>query len=179
MSGSSTTVVVLDRRPSQTVQDRGATVHVRTGTTPVQVRDQRTPVQVEDRRPTVKTGNNIGPRGPQGERGADAEGAIPPHPYSWGDAPQAVFTAPVDGILTIVRLQQTVPFNGVGASIQVGLTVDPDALLPAAWVNPYSAHEFENTPDLPLIAGDQVRLTIAAGTASQGAGILFLSFVPT
>ena len=120
-----------------------------------------------------------GPPGADGQPGADAAGQIPPHAFAWGDAPQAVFTAGADGVLTVCRLQMTTPVNGAGASLIVGTAAVPDAALPASWNNPYTAYEFENTPDLALVAGEQVLLTITPGTASQGAGLLFLAFLPT
>lgn len=111
--------------------------------------------------------------------GADGgPGHLPAIPFSWGDAPQAVFTFPVDGVITEARLRYETPFNGAGASVRIGLASGDDALLPAEWNNPYSSNWFENNPDLAVIAGQQVWITITPGTASQGSGFLFLDFFP-
>ena len=120
-----------------------------------------------------------GPPGAPGQPGVDAGGQIAPHAFSWGDAPVTVFTAPSDGVLAVVRVQFTTAFNGSGAAVEVGTPADPDAALPAAWNSPYTTYEYENTPDLMLTEGTQVRLTVTPGTASAGAGLLFLTFLPT
>lgn len=172
-----TTPVVVEARPSTvvattrpapvTVQGRATPVTVRTGSTPVQAVAQATPVLV---------GNNIGRRGPRGPAGD----SIAPINFGFGDAPADVWTAESAGVLTVVRLQMRTPFDGAGAAIHVGLAGgNPEAILAADQVNPYSDHEFEVTPDLVLAQGDAVRLAITPGTASAGAGTLFLSFIPT
>lgn len=159
-----------------------STVVVNQSNTTLVLSTQSTPVIVDKRLTGTVRINTPGPRGPRGEDGqpgADAAGQLPPRAFGWGDAPQVVFTAPADGVLTIVRLQMTEAFNGTGASIAVGTPGDPNAALPAAFNSPYSTFEFENSPDLALDEGDTVVLTVTPGTASAGAGLLFLSFLPT
>lgn len=120
-----------------------------------------------------------GDAGPAGPPGADAAGQIPPIPFGWGDAAATVFTPTRDGMVTVVRIQFTEAFNDPEATVQVGVAGDPGALMPAAYNAPGTTREFENTPDLPLAEGQGVLLTIAPGTSSQGAGFLFLTFLPT
>lgn len=171
------TPVVVQARPSSVVAQTSAQpVTVQGRQTPVTVRGSQTPVQAIARATPVVVGNNIGRRGPRGPAGD----SIPPINFGFGDAPADVWTAESAGVLTIVRLQMRVPFDGAGAAIRVGLAGgDPEAILPAAWVHPYSDQEFEATPDLVLAQGDAVRLAITPGTATAGAGTLFLSFIPT
>lgn len=171
------TPVVVEARPSAVAVTTGQSpVTVQGRTTPVTVRTGSTPVQAVKRQTPVLVGNNIGRRGPRGPAGD----SIPPINFGFGDAPANVWTAESAGVLTVVRLQMRTPFDGAGAAIRVGLADgDPEAILAADQVNPYSDHEFEVTPDLVLAQGDAVRLAITTGTASAGAGTLFLSFIPT
>lgn len=123
-----------------------------------------------------------GPQGGRGERGPagpDASGQIPPHPFAWGDAPANVFEAPSAGVLTIVRLQFTEAFNDPAAVVLIGTADDPGAAMPGTYNDPARAIEFENSPDLSLAEGEAVRLHIHPASASQGAGLLFLTFLPT
>lgn len=138
-----------------------------------------TPVRVAAGVPVVNVGAAAGPQGPRGEPGLSGGGTTPPIEFAFGDAPGAVYTPSVDGMLTVVRLQMTTAFNGSGAAIELGTLADPAAAFPANFNDPYSTQEFEVTPDLPLLAGQSLRLTITPGSASQGAGLLFLTFIPT
>lgn len=157
-----------------------STVVVNKDNTRLVVQQATVPVLVD--RAAVNTVEIVarGPQGPRGERGpagADSSGQVPPIPFSWGDAPREVFTAPTAGVLAIVRIQYTTAFNGSGASVRVGTVAE--AAMPESYSNPYTTHEFENSPDLMLDEGDVVYLTITPGTASAGAGLLFLTFLPT
>lgn len=125
----------------------------------------------------VVTAGPQGRRGEDGRPGADAAGQIPPVAFSWGDAPAAVFTAERAGVLTTVRIQFTTAFNGVGAQVRVDAATE--VAMPPEYNDPYSVLEYENTPDTALAEGDTVSLTVTPGTASQGAGLLFLTFLPT
>lgn len=139
--------------------------------------DRTTSAAIAAARPSLTLASQMGPRGPRGQAGAAGD-SVPPHTFSWGDAPQAVFEAPSAGVLTLVRIQMTTPFNGSGASIRVGTSLDSEAVLPAAWNDPYSTNEFENSPDLAMTEGQEVLLSITPGTASEGSGTLYISFVP-
>lgn len=151
------------------------------------------PVIVQQRNTTVvmlnrQTMAKIAAPGPQGARGQDGQqgpagtdgaGQVPARMFSWGDAPQVVFTAPGAGRLALVRIQYLQAFNGAGATVVVGTPGDPAAAMPAEWNNPHSVLEYENSPDLLLAEGDTVVLAITPGTASQGEGLLFLTFIPS
>lgn len=142
----------------------------------VVVQHAETPVRVEQAR-TVQVAAIA--RGVPGRDGRDGAGQVPPTPFSWGDAPRDVFIAPVDGLLTVVRLQFTTAFDDPAARVAVGTLADPGAALPPEWNRPASTIEFENTPDLPIAAGQAVRLVVEPGASAAGAGLLFLTFLPS
>lgn len=172
------TVRVGPGAPRPIVLSRPTTTAIRDGQARrnVAVRAVRTPVQVEQAK-TVRV--DTIQRGLPGRDGLDGAGLLPPIPFGWGDAPRAVFTPAADGILTICRIQFTQPFDDPAASVRVGTTAAPGAAMPAEWNRPASSLEFENTPDLPMAAGEPLILTIAPAASTQGGGLLFLSFLPT
>lgn len=139
--------------------------------------DRTTVVQINANRPQIALGSQIGPRGPQGPPGLSGGGVIEPIGWSWGDAPGDVYVPAEQGTVVLARLKIDTVFNGVGASISVGTQGDHELLLPSAWIDPYQAIEIENTPDVVLAAGEGIRIYITPGTASQGAGRLFLQFL--
>lgn len=159
--------------------DRSTVARINANRPAVRVADPSAALTVAQRGNTVRAGANIGPQGPQGEPGLSGGGTIAPIAFAWGDAPGAVFTPGAAGVLTVARFKFDVPFNGSGASIVLGTLADPDAAMPAAYLDPYSEQEFENTPDLALDAGQALRLSITPGTATQGSGVLFLTFIPS
>lgn len=173
-----TTVVVAPRETTLRVATSSAGVSACCENDPVVVERENTIVVDRTKTEVVKVGTP-GPPGPAGRDGVDAGGVVPPVAFGWGDAPRTVFVAPRAGLLTVVRVQYTVPFDGVGAQLAVGTLAAPEAIMPAGYNNPHTALEYENTPDLPLAEGEEVRLTISPGTASAGAGLLFLTFLPT
>lgn len=102
---------------------------------------------------------------------------VPPIPFSYGDAPGIVWTAPVDGVFTIARLDIETPFNGAGATISVGVIGNITALLSAN--EPAVAAAYEDAADYPVLAGTGIWLEIHPGAgASQGSGTLYVTFVP-
>lgn len=164
-----TTWVVKGRGRATVITERVARVPI--------VRRVRTPVKIPTGAPGLRGVD--GAPGAPGQPGIDAAGQTAPIPFAWGDAARVVYTPDRDGVLAIVRIQYTQAFNGAGASVVLGTAADPDAAMPAAWNHPYSLYEFENSPDLPLAEGEELVLTIQPGTASAGAGLLFLTFLPT
>lgn len=135
-----------------------------------------TPVKTIDR-PTVV---HAGTPGLQGPPGTSAGGGIAPIAFSYGDAPGTVWTAPVAGSVVLARVTIDPAFNGAGAEVLVGTAGTPGLLVDATRVDPSMVGDYELTPDVDLPAGTAVRITINPGSgASQGAGVLFLEFVPT
>ena len=138
------------------------------------IQGESRPVQLV--RPIVRV-TDIVERGPQGPRG-QAGSNITPIDFTFGDASSIVWVPGDAGLLSLVRLFITVPFNGVGAAISVGTASDPEALMPAAFCDPTAEQGFENTPDVELASGEGVRLVITPGTgATAGAGVLLLQFL--
>lgn len=105
---------------------------------------------------------------------------IPPIAFSFGDAtPNDIYTATVDGTFTDVRMTIETDFDGTGPSVALGVTGDLDALLATNQSDPTEVGAYENAPDVHVSAGDQVIISITPGSgASQGAGRVFLVFVP-
>lgn len=156
------------------IQAKQQKVVVRAGVPALRVREEHTTTVVK---PVVKT-IKITDRGPPGPPGPVSDG-IPAIPFSYGDASSVVATAPADGIITIVRIDFETPFNGAGAQVTVGVLGDTDALMPATQNEPSEQASFEDVVDYPVTAGMAVWLDIVGGSgATQGAGVLFLGFVP-
>lgn len=119
-----------------------------------------------------------GPAGASGSAGSDPGRVVVP--FAYGDAtPQPVFTAPAAGTDLLVRLVVDTPFNGAGATLQLGTTSNPGLLMPANYNDPTTAATYEAAPDATLASGEQIVLTITPGAgATQGAGrIIFDSII--
>jgi hypothetical protein len=130
-------------------------------------------------RPTDVTINRQGLQGPKGDPGVSGGGALPPINFSYGDAAHVVYTAPSNGVFTICRVDVSTAFNGTGAAIHVGLVGNIDVLIPSNHIDPTSVGGYEQTADYTVSTGAQVWLQIAPGAgATQGAGQLFLTFIP-
>lgn len=158
------TLVLDDRTVAQINQARGQTI----------VQPNNTAVTVTEQPTRVMLGTSMGPQGPKGEPG----GTIPTIGFSYGDAPGVVWTPDTGGVLTYARIKITTAFDAPGATIMVGTLSDPEAALPAGYVWPQAAEEYENTPDVRLIAGQSIRIHIDPAGATAGAGLLFLAFTP-
>lgn len=106
--------------------------------------------------------------------------AIPPIAFAFGDAtPSPIYTFPFNGTLTAAGIAVDTPFNGTTPSVELGITGTLDALLPTTSSNVAESGHYGATPELHVSAGDQVILSIVAGSgASSGNGRVFLQFVP-
>lgn len=107
---------------------------------------------------------------PAASTGADPYRTVVP--FAFGDAsPAPVFTAPAGCTNMLARLVIDTPFNGVGASLKLGTSANPEALIAAAHNDPAQVAGYESAPDVALASGDEIVLTITPGTgATQGAG---------
>jgi hypothetical protein len=140
--------------------------------------DRDTSVIAKPVNPIVKTGGGMGVQGQVGPAGPSAQG-IAPINFSYGDASSAIFTPSQAGTFTLVRLIITTAFNGVNSSLKLGTAGQSEAILAAAQNDPATIGEYENTPDLHVAANTAVLFTITPGAgASQGAGTIYLVFVP-
>jgi hypothetical protein len=120
----------------------------------------------------------ISPVGEKGEKGGPG-GSIAPIYFTFGDAPRVVFTADSSGLLLIARVDITMPFDGVGSAIRLGVIGDLDAVMPASMNDPTAVAKYQRTADYRMAIGDQIILTIMPGSlASAGAGTLVLEFLP-
>jgi hypothetical protein len=168
-SGRQRTIIVSDQRVAAIRAARGRT-------TTVQARDN---VNTVDGAPSVVAVGTRGAQGARGLQGYSGAGLIPPIAFAWGDAAGSVYAPTETGTLATVRVVVTVPFDGNGAQLMLGTAGTPDAALAAADNDLSVAGEYEVTSDLNLAMAEDLILTITPGFgASQGAGFLFLSFLP-
>lgn len=122
---------------------------------------------------------DVGGTGRRGPKGADGAGAVPAISFAFGDAPRTVWTAEVNGILSGARLSIEHAFDGDGAAIMVGVQSNPSAVMQAGQSDPKTAGDYEVTPDIVMMAGQTVTITITPGAgASAGDGFLLLTFIP-
>lgn len=100
--------------------------------------------------------------------------------FSFGDAsPAPIFTAPANCTDVLARVVIDTPFDGAGASLKLGTSVAPEALMAAAQNNPAQVAGYEAAPDVALTSGEAIVLTITPGTgATQGAGRVIFDAIP-
>ena len=100
--------------------------------------------------------------------------------FSYGDAsPSVIYTPSVNAVMTLCRIDIDTAFNGAGAALAVGTAASPQLLMPADRNAPSMVAAFETTPDVTVLAGTDLRLTITpGGGASQGAGRIVLDSIP-
>lgn len=101
-------------------------------------------------------------------------------PFAYGDATPADIYVPHEaGVLTLVRVQITTPFDGIGAAITLGTAADPDAFVTADDIDPAMAASWEVLPDANVAAGEPITLTLIPGTgATAGAGRILIDTFP-
>jgi len=159
---------VITRDPAQTVVTRdNARSTVVTRSTQNELVVQKPVVRIVER-------VEAGPQGPRGFPG----GSIPPIEFAYGDAAAIRYTTEGPGTFTLARVDVTTVFNGAAPSILVGFVGDTDALMTATDSDLLFPAGFENTPDLHVAGATGVWVEIAPSGSSQGAGVLYLVFMP-
>lgn len=115
------------------------------------------------------------------ERVREAVGIIPLIAFSYGDAsPSIVYTLAHSLEIIAISLEIDTGFNGTGASISLGITGQPDLLIPSSKCDPSVIGVWEYSPRVTLPAGTQLILTIAPGTgASVGHGQIYIQAART
>jgi hypothetical protein len=143
------------------------------------LRDPSTQVAVLRDPSTVVELNARGPMGPIGPAGPASDGTIAPISFSYGDAPGVVFTPSEDGTLTYARVVFETAFDGASPAFKLGTLADDDCVMATHQNDPLEVGEYEVTADAPLVAGQSVYIAITPGAgASQGAGLIYLTFIP-
>lgn len=174
-----TSITIKQSRQNTVTVKSGAVKSLRNGPSVVRV-DAKRQVQTMRAESDVLQVGTRGIQGIQGEPGLDGAGIISPIAFAWGDAPGVIFTPGEDGVLTDVRIVVTTPFNGINPAAELGTAGDTDAAFPANYSDLATAGEYAATADLPLAAGQGLLLTLAPGFgASQGAGLAYLTFLPS
>ncbi len=68
------------------------------------------------------------------------------------------------------------PFNGLGASLQLGTTASPGLVLSTTDVNPSIASQYESDLFVPFPASDFLQLLINPTGSTQGEGLLIYKY---
>jgi hypothetical protein len=113
-----------------------------------------------------------GPPGPVGPPG----GAVPTLAFAYGDAaPVLIETILAGQRLTEVRLSVETAFNGAGAKLSVGTSLDHNAFADEAVVDPTTVAVYEFSPQTVFLVDTPVYLYITPGSgASAGKGSVIL-----
>lgn len=121
---------------------------------------------------TVVTAAQQGPAGPPGQ----SSGAVAKIAFAYGDAsPNPVIELAAGTTVFAVLIAIQTPFNGVGASLQLGDAAQSDRLLAASQCDPSQRAEYESSPGYTYTSPTEILLTINPGAGcTQGAGYLFL-----
>lgn len=124
--------------------------------------------------PTLTTVLSPGPQGPPGTPGLDAGGTIPAVTFQFGDAsPATIATTPNDATreMVLVSFQVEQAFDGVGASVSLGISGQPELLMPTVTDLLSVVGVYEFAPRVELPASTPIILTINPGSgASSGRG---------
>lgn len=113
---------------------------------------------------------------PTGGSGASGE---PPAIYvAYGDAtPSEIYVASTNQIITSLTLVVTTTFNGVGAKIAIGTTLEPELLLAEDESDLSIIASFESDPEVQISAGTSIKAFITPGAgASQGNCIILIEY---
>jgi hypothetical protein len=178
MRGPSTTVSVGGPTKRITLnRSTVAKIHANRSTT---VASRPTNVQVDANAPRLTVGG-MGAQGPRGEQGftGASDSGVPPVAFGYGDASGTIWSPDVAGTLVLARIVFSTAYDGSGAAVAIGTLAEPNSILAATDNDPATAGEYEVTADKHLGAGEAVRLTNTPGIgASQGAGLIYLTFLP-
>jgi hypothetical protein len=122
-----------------------------------------------------------GPQGKQGVAGLSGAGVLPTINFAFGDATPATILLLGQAVeVALISLQIEETFDGVGASIQLGVAGSPGMLMAANQNDPSALlATFETTPRQELAAGVGLVLNITPGAgATRGRGQFIISTVP-
>lgn len=116
--------------------------------------------------------------GRPGRDGRDGSGSIAPIVFGFGDAAHPIYASSAPGTLTYCRIIVREPFNDASAAMRLGTTIDAGDVMPSAYIDLSSTNEFEHTPDVRIGVGDEVYVHIDPASSTEGAGEIFLQFIP-
>lgn len=121
-----------------------------------------------------------GPQGLQGPIGPSGSGALPAYTFHFGDAsPATVFTLSDAREIVLISLQVEEAFDGVGATASLGVTGQPELLMPAVDGALGTVGIYEFSPREELDDNTPIIITIVPGSgASTGRGQLVIETSP-
>lgn len=119
----------------------------------------------------------VGKQGPPGVSGVQPMSTAN---FAYGDAtPAAIVTVPAGKRVYALRLFVEVPFDGMGASLSIGSSGNPEELMAAAENNLLEAGVYLVYPDKKYAGATPILLTITPGSgASAGSGQVQIDIEP-
>jgi hypothetical protein len=99
-------------------------------------------------------------------------------PFSWGDATPAVLTDMVVGtMIWAIDLVLFEAFDGIAASLSIGITGTPDLFMATSQCDPYTVGVYSVTPGHKCTTTDAIKLFITPGAgASRGTGKIIINY---
>ena len=98
--------------------------------------------------------------------------------FSWGDATPRIIYEMITGLtLNGIKLILFNEFDGVGASLSLGVTGTPELFMKTTENDPTKVGTYEVTPGYKFITTDTIRLFITPGSgASKGNGVIVIEY---
>jgi hypothetical protein len=100
--------------------------------------------------------------------------------FGYGDAsPKIIYQVPAgqSKLITTAQIVLTQAFNASGTSLELGDTGQSDRLISSSSIDTTYAAEYETNPAHVYSAGSIILLTIAPGSATQGAGYVLIEMI--
>ncbi len=168
-------VTIQPQTAQVTIQPQQFTAAVTTQATGAIAQTQAAQATPQPQTVTVVTAAQQGPSGPPGPPGPGG-GAATKIAFAYGDAsPSPVATIAADTTIFTVLLSVQTPFNGVGATLQLGDATSSDRLLAANQCDLTQAAEYESNPGYTYSSSTALLLTINPGAGcTRGAGYILL-----
>lgn len=93
--------------------------------------------------------------------------------FDYGDAtPKPLFTIPADKVIYSVTISMLVAFDDAAATLSVGYSGQPQALLATTDVAPNTLGGYETRPNVTLGSDTELTLSISPGTSTVGSGLV-------
>lgn len=168
-------VQVQNSSPIVQVRPNTAVVQVSHGSqSVVQSQPDTTVAQISATPPSVVQVGKQGAPGRDGVDGSSAGGVK--IPFAFGDAtPKPVYLAQAGQTIFTATIVLQVPFNGIGAALQLGDGGMGDRLMHSDQNDPSYAAEYEANPGYTYAAETEILLAITPGEGcTQGSGYILL-----
>ena len=113
-------------------------------------------------------------------RGPAGNGAPPPVSFGFGSVSlSTLMTMPVTGVITELLLDVEDAFDGIGATLLIGIATLPERLMPSHYNDLSVARTYSASPMALITAGTPILATYTAGAgATRGAARLYFVINP-